>query len=123
VLNGASSAGKTCIAQALRPLLGADCVSTGFDDILERAQPFGPEGGALAVLRRGFRAVLFKAANDRLQLFKQLHREVAAHARAGRPVIIDTALMDRRELLDVAECFAPFGGFHIGVKPPLAVSE
>jgi chloramphenicol 3-O-phosphotransferase len=38
VLNGASSAGKTSVAQALLDLLGTQCVYTGLDDILERAQ-------------------------------------------------------------------------------------
>jgi chloramphenicol 3-O phosphotransferase len=31
--------------------------------------------------------------------------------------------MDRRALRDAAECFAPVGGFFIGIKPPLEVSE
>jgi chloramphenicol 3-O phosphotransferase len=41
----------------------------------------------------------------------------------GRNVIVDTAFMDRRALLDAAECFASLNGFLIGVKPPLEVSE
>jgi chloramphenicol 3-O phosphotransferase len=67
--------------------------------------------------------MLFQITDGRLKLFKQLHREAVASYRAGGPVIVDTALMDRRALLDAADCFAPLSGFLIGVKPPLTVSE
>ena len=42
VLNGASSAGKTTVAEALRPLFVPSCVLTGFDEIPARTLPFGP---------------------------------------------------------------------------------
>jgi chloramphenicol 3-O phosphotransferase len=124
VLNGSSSAGKTTIAQELRPLLSEPCIVTGFDDILDRVQPFGRENGNfLHRLVRPFRIMWFQFTDGRLKLFKQLHREIVVHSKAGRNIIVDTALMDKRALLDAAECFAPLGGFFIGVKPPLDVSE
>jgi chloramphenicol 3-O phosphotransferase len=124
VLNGASSAGKTCTAQALVSILGTQCIHTGFDDILARAQPFGPEdASALAALRRTIQIIWFQRTGGRLRLFKRLHREVVALAQAGHDVIVDTALMDLRTLRDAAECFAPLGGLLIGMKPPLAISE
>jgi chloramphenicol 3-O phosphotransferase len=124
VLNGASSSGKTTIAAAVRPLLGEQCVVTGFDEILNRVQPFGRENGNfIHRLARPFRVVWFQFTDGRLKLLKRLHREVITHSKAGRSVIVDTALMDSRALLDAAECFAPLGGFFIGVKPPLEVSE
>jgi chloramphenicol 3-O phosphotransferase len=124
VLNGASSSGKTTIAQILRPLLGEQCIVTGLDDILERLQPFGPENGNfIHKLVRPFRIMWFQFTDGRLKLFKRLHKEIVVHYKVGRNIIVDTALMDRRALLDAAECFAPLGGFFIGVKPPLEVSE
>jgi chloramphenicol 3-O phosphotransferase len=124
VLNGASSAGKTSTAQALLELLGTQCAITGLDDILERTQPFGPEGGgALGAIRRSIQITWFQFTDGRLRLFKQLHREVAALAQAGRDVIVETALMDPRALRDAAECFSPLGGLFVGMKPPLVVSE
>jgi chloramphenicol 3-O phosphotransferase len=124
VLNGASSSGKTTIAQALFRLLDEPCTVTGLDDILERLQPFGRENGNfLDKLVRPLRIFWFQLSDGRLKLFRQLHREVVAYHRTGRNVIVDTALMDKRALLDAAECFAPLDGFLIGVKPPLEVSE
>jgi chloramphenicol 3-O phosphotransferase len=119
VLNGASSAGKTSIAQALASRLGPGCVLTGLDEILERVRPLGREGSA----GRGLRVLWFQLSDGRLRLFRRLHREAAAFARGGRDVIVESALMDRRALLDAAACFAPLGGLFVGVKPPLAVSE
>lgn len=121
VLNGASSSGKTLTAHALRDVLGNECVLTGFDDILERTQPFGAEndGG----LQRGIRILKFQLADGRFKLFQQLHREVVSAVAAGQTVIVETALMDKRALHDAAACFAPIGGYFIGMKPPLEVSE
>ena len=118
ILNGASSAGKTTIAQALAGHLPG-CVCTGLDEILARVQPLGREGSP----GRGLRVLWFQLSDGRLRLFRQLHREAAAHARAGRAVIVESALMDQRALLDAAACFAPLGGLFVGVRPPLAVSE
>jgi chloramphenicol 3-O phosphotransferase len=124
VLNGASSSGKTTIARALQPFLGERCIVTGFDEILERVRPFGPEdGNFFNKITRPLRVMQFQFTDGRLKLFKQLHREVVAHYYAGRDVIADTAWMDKRVLLDGATCFAPLGGFFIGVKPPLEISE
>jgi chloramphenicol 3-O phosphotransferase len=124
VLNGASSAGKTCAAQALLDLLGPVCVVTGLDRILERVQPFGPEpAGQLSQLRRSIRIIWFQLTDGRLRLFEQLHREVVALVQAGRQVIVETALMDSRALRDAAACFAPLDGLFVGMKPPLAISE
>lgn len=124
MLNGASSAGKTTVVQALLPLLGPDTVSTGLDDIMERRQPFGPEAsGRLGQLQRSLWITWFQLTDGRLRLFKRLHREVLAHLQAGRDVIVETALMDPRALRDAAECFAPWHALFVGVKPPLAISE
>jgi chloramphenicol 3-O phosphotransferase len=124
VLNGASSSGKTTIAHALLQVLEEPQIYTGLDDILERVQPFGSEhGGMFHRLARPWRTLWFQLTDGRLKLFQQLHREVVAHYRMGKNIIVDTALMDRRALLDAAECFAPLGGFLIGIKPPLEVSE
>jgi chloramphenicol 3-O phosphotransferase len=124
VLNGASSSGKTSTAQALGAILGTQCVHTGFDDILDRVQPFGPENaGRIGQLLRSMRISWFRLTDGRLRLFKRLHQEVVALVQAGHTVIMDTALMDRRALQDAAARFAPLGGFLIGMKPPLAVSE
>ena len=124
ILNGASSAGKTTIANALLPMLEEPRVYTGLDNILERVQPFGPEhGNFFHRLRRPFRVMRFQMTEGRLKLFKQLHREVLSHYQMEKNVVVDTALMDPRALLDAAECFSPLGGWFVGVKPPLAVSE
>ena len=119
VLNGASSAGKTSIAQALAGRLAPGYVLTGLDEILERVQPMGREGSP----GRALRVLWFQLTDGRLRLFRQLHREAAAHARAGRDVIVESALMDPRARLDAAACFAPLDGLFVGVQPPLAVSE
>jgi chloramphenicol 3-O-phosphotransferase len=124
VLDGASSSGKTTIAQVLQSLLGEQCIVTGLDDVLERVRPFGRgEGSFFNNLARPLRVVWFQLTDGRQKLFKRLHREIVAHYNAGSDVIVDTALMDRRALLDAADCFAPLGGFFIGVKPPLEASE
>ena len=124
VLNGASSAGKTTIANALMTLLDEQSIYTGFDHILERVQPFGPDKlNFLNRLMRMFRVMRFQLTDGRLKLFKQLHREVLSHYQMGKNVVVDTALMDPRVLIDAAECFGPVGGLFVGVKPPLAVSE
>ncbi len=123
VLNGASSSGKTTIAKELVSLLGDECVSTGLDDILERVQPFGSEtSGFVNRLLRNLRIIYFNATDGRFQLFKRLHREVVSHYQSNRSVIVATAWMDPRALLDAAEQFAPLNGFLVGVKPPLSVS-
>jgi len=121
ILNGASSSGKTLTAQALAQRLGPECVVTGLDDILERAQPFGPDsrGG----LRRQLKIAWFQITDGRLRLFKTLHREVVTLHQSGRAVVMETALMDERALLDAAVCFAAHGGLFVALKPPLAVSE
>ena len=124
VLNGALSAGKTSTAKALLDLLGPSCVHTGLDHLLERVQPFGSQPRTpLGQLRRTLQIMWFQVTDRRLQLFKQLHREVVALAYTGRDVIVDTALVDKRVLRDAAICFAPLNGFFVGMKPPLAVSE
>jgi chloramphenicol 3-O phosphotransferase len=123
VLNGASSSGKTSIANELLVLLGRETICTGFDDILERVQPLGAEGGGIANrLIRSVRILYFGATDGRFKLMKRLHREVAAHYKSNRNVIVETSLMDSRALLDAAEQFAPLDGFFVGVKPPLSVS-
>jgi chloramphenicol 3-O phosphotransferase len=124
VLNGASSAGKTQIARALLPMLPTPAIHTGLDDILEREKPFGVEGGsAFNKLQRTLRVIWFGMTDGRLQLFKKLHREAASHCQNRRSVIVETSLMDQRALLDAAQCFAPIGGWLVGVKPPLEISE
>lgn len=123
VLNGASSSGKTSIAKEMIALLGNECVYTGFDEILERVRPLGAEGhGMTSQLLRAVRILYFSATDGRFKLLQRLHREVAAHYRSDRNVIVETSLMDRRALIDAAEQFAPLNGFFVGVKPPLSVS-
>ena len=124
VLNGASSSGKTLTGQALVKLLGTNCILTGFDDILERVQPFGIDGGgSWSRFQRTFRILWFQLTDRRLQLFKQLHREVVAQHQAGHDVIVETSLMDSRALHDAAHCFSPIHAIFVGMKPPLEVSE
>jgi chloramphenicol 3-O phosphotransferase len=118
VLNGASSAGKSTIIDELSRKIGP-CVVTGLDDILERSRPFGSERSPL----RALRILFFQLTDDRLALFRRLHREIAAYALNGQDVLVETALMEVRALRDAAECFAPLNGWFIGVKPPLEVSE
>jgi chloramphenicol 3-O phosphotransferase len=120
VLNGASSAGKTLTAQALMARMGSDTVLTGLDEVLERTQPFGPENGGIL---RALRITRFQLTDGRQRLFKTLHRDAVTMLQAGRSVIMETALMDRRALIDAAECFAMVRAYFIGMKPPLAVSE
>jgi chloramphenicol 3-O phosphotransferase len=123
VLNGASSSGKTSIANELIAMLGTECVYTGFDEILERVQPIGTEGlGIVNRLSRAIRILHFNATDGRFNLFKRLHREIVAHCTSKRSVIVETSMMDRRILLDAAEQFAPLDGFFVGVKPPVSVS-
>jgi chloramphenicol 3-O-phosphotransferase len=97
---------------------------TGLDDVLERVRPFGmTTSTTLGSLRRSTRIIWFQLTDGRLKLFKQLHREVVSLYEAGYNVIVDTTLMDRRALLDAAQCFAPLQGFFTGLKPPLEISE
>jgi chloramphenicol 3-O phosphotransferase len=124
VLNGASSSGKTLTAQALFDLLEGRCKFTGLDDMLERERPLGVEGvSGIGALSRTLRIIWFQVSNGRLRLFKKLHREVVAAVQAGQNVVVDSALLDKRALMDAAVCFAPLGGYFIGMKPPLEVSE
>jgi chloramphenicol 3-O phosphotransferase len=121
VLNGASSSGKTMTAAALAACLGPKCWVTGLDEIMERIRPLGNENAP--ALLRSLRVLVFQLRDGRLRLFQQLHREVAAEVIAGRDVIVETALMDRRALNDAARQFAPLGGYFVALKPPLEVSE
>ena len=124
ILNGASSSGKTLVGQALMKLLGTNCILTGFDDILERVNPFGAEGGgSWSSFQRMLRIMSFQLRDGRLKLFKKLHREVVADYQAGHDVIVETSLMDRRALYDAALCFSTTNAFFVGMKPPLEVSE
>ena len=124
VLNGASSSGKTLTAQALVKLLNSNCILTGFDDIMERDQPFDVEGtGTLGSIRRAIKIMLFQFTDGRLKLFKKLHREIVRVHQSGHSVILETSLMDKRALRDAAICFSPFNALFVGMKPPLEVSE
>jgi chloramphenicol 3-O phosphotransferase len=124
VLNGASSSGKTVTGRALVDLLGRSCKLTGLDDILEREQPLGAEvATGIGALSRTLRVLWFQVSDGRLKLFKQLHCEVAAAIESGQHVVVDTALLDNRALADAAARFAPLGGYFIGMKPPLEISE
>ena len=123
VLNGSSSSGKTLTAQALQTRLPG-CVITGFDELLERTRPFGKEGKHfMSRLLRNLRIIRFQMTDGRFHLFQQLHHEVVKDVLAGNAVIVETAFLEDRVLRDAAEHFAPLGGYLIGMKPPLVVSE
>jgi chloramphenicol 3-O phosphotransferase len=125
VLNGASSSGKSVTAQALFELSEGEYHLTGFDALLERLQPFGSEHphGLLGGLERSLRIMAFQLGDGRFKIFQQLHQEVLELLESGKQVILETSLMERRALLDAAQAFAPHGGYFIGMKPPLEISE
>lgn len=124
VLNGASSAGKTTTAKAMCELVGRNCIVTGLDEFLERAKPFGDEPkNPFESVRRSVLIARFQMMDGRWKLFQQMHREAAALVEQGNNVIVETAFMEARLLTDAAQCFAPVGGYLIGVKPPLEISE
>jgi chloramphenicol 3-O phosphotransferase len=124
VLNGASSAGKTTIANALVDMVSQPCVITGLDELLERVQPFGPAPTThWQSFQRAWRIWRFHRQDGRYHLFQRLHREAVAAWQTGQTVLVETSLMDQRALCDAAQLFAPVGGYFIGIKPPLIVSE
>ncbi len=124
IVNGASSAGKTLAIQAFLNRAGPNWIYTGLDDILDRRRPFGPEPTtAWTAFQRTLRVGWFNLTDGRLQLFKALHAEAVSLVHAGKSVIIETSLMDKRALHDAAQQFASLNGLFIGMQPPLDVSE
>lgn len=125
LLNGASSAGKTSILQALQEVLDAPYLNAGidkfifmlpdrylerplWDEVLGRTTQAGPLGqpGPLGS-----------------QLMAGMHQAIATLARAGNHVIVEHVLVEPGWLRECAQLFCDLPTFFVGVRCPLEILE
>jgi len=125
LLNGASSAGKTSILQALQGVMDTPYLNLGidkfistlpaadqehllWDEVLGYMTPAGPLGRPSP---RGY------------QLISGMHHAIAALARAGNHVIVDHLLIDPGWVYECAQLFCDLPLLLVGVRCPLALLE
>lgn len=104
-LNGASSSGKSSIAQALLPALDTPYFHMAVDDIgamraKERTRELSPE--QLATVLRRTRA--------------GFHRAVAGMAEAGNDIVVEHVLSETWRLVDCLNVFRDFRVVFVGVR-------
>ena len=107
VLNGTSSAGKTMLATALRPLLPG--FSHYASDQLADAgfRPLDPA----------------QRAAGREKFFDGFHRSIAAFAAAGNDLLVEHIIEEQSWADQLTALLAPFDVFWVGVHAPLEVLE
>jgi chloramphenicol 3-O phosphotransferase len=119
ILNGASSAGKTCLLHALQDILTEPYLEAGidkfiwmlprryldrplWDDVMGKVVAAGPTGH---------------------HLVSAMHRTIATLADAGWNVLADHVLVEPAWLRDIVTCFYELPAYFIGVRCPLEVLE
>jgi chloramphenicol 3-O phosphotransferase len=119
LINGASSAGKSTLLDALQGLLEPPFLNAGLDKFLWMlpkryfAQPLWNE-----VMGQADRA---GPAGHRL--VSGMHRAIAALARAGSPVVADHVLVEPEWLADCARTWRGLPTVFVGLVCPLDVLE
>lgn len=119
ILNGASSAGKTTILEALQTLADEPFLNAGIDKfiwMLPRRyldRPLWDEVLGLAV----------SAGSLGHQLFSGMHHAIAALAHTGNHVVADHVLVEPVWVAESARLFADLPAYLIGIRCPLAVLE
>ena len=119
MLNGASSAGKTCILRMLQNLLETPYLDAGIDKFiwmlpkryLER--PLWDDVLGLAV----------EPGETGRRLFSGMHRAIAGLAMAGNNVLADHVLVEPAWVNECAGLFCALPAYLIGIRCPLAVLE
>jgi chloramphenicol 3-O phosphotransferase len=108
LLNGTSSAGKSTLAAALRPLLPETFCYYASDQ--------------LAV--QGFRPVDPDARwQGRNAFFDGFHRSIAAFAAAGLDLMVEHIIEQANWAIELEALLQPFDVFKVGVRAPLRVLD
>jgi chloramphenicol 3-O phosphotransferase len=133
-LNGASSSGKSLIAQALQGVLDGSCIHTGLDHYLERvperfhAHSDGvnpPAADGFLWIHKGpdGQVTEIRLGPTGLRMIRGLYRAAAVLAAEGNDLIIDDVLFDPQALREAVGALSPFGVLFVGVRCPLEVAE
>ncbi len=113
LLNGASSAGKSSLAQALQRRLREPFWHWSIDHLL-----------AAGVLpRERIASGEFPWADLRPAFFEGFHRSLPALAAAGNNLIVEHIVETQDWMRRLVELLAPFDVFFVGVRCPLAELE
>jgi chloramphenicol 3-O phosphotransferase len=108
-LHGPSSSGKSTLARAVQSAIEGPFWHISIDHLRD--------SGVLP--RARFRSGEFDWAQNRQAFFDGFHHSLAAYARAGNNLILEH-ILERDDWLDeLAELFAPFDVFFVGVFCPL----
>ena len=108
LLNGTSSAGKSTLAAALRPLLPPTFCCYASDKLADAGfRPLDPD------LRWHGRAAFFDG----------FHRSIAAFAAAGLDLLVEHVIEEASWAEQLDLLLRPFDLFRVGVHAPLAVLE
>ena len=125
-LNGASSAGKTCIGKSLQDILDQPYLLLGLDTLFQTV-PARWAGGTLGALRHlGFEYLDLPSEDEHpvlglgygsvgWQMMAGYHRAVVEIVRSGNRVIIDEMLLDERVRDHWLNLLNPFRPILVGV--------
>ena len=108
LLNGTSSAGKSTLAQALRPKLEPSFCYYASDQLAQA----------------GFRPLGSQArSGGREQFFAGFHRSIAAFAFAGNDLLVEHIIEEQSWVHDLTRLLSPFDVFWVGVHAPIEEIE
>lgn len=108
LLNGTSSAGKSTLAAALRPLLPDTFCYYASDQLADK----------------GFRPIDLDARwQGRNAFFAGFHRSIAAFASAGLDLLVEHVIEQASWANQLEALLQPFDLFRVGVRVPLDVLE
>ncbi len=123
VLNGASSAGKTSILEALQasdlPGLEGPYLNAGIDKFIWML----PDRYLERPLWDDVLGLATQAGATGRRLFSGMHQAIAALARAGNHVVADHVLVEAEWVRECARLFAGLSAYLIGIRCPLPVLE
>ena len=106
LLNGTSSAGKSTLAKALRPMLPGTFCYFASDQLADQ----------------DFRPVDTDARwHGRPAFFEGFHRSIAAFASAGLDLLVEHIVEEASWAKDLDELLRPFDLFKVGVQVPLGL--
>ena len=123
LLNGASSAGKTSILQALQDVLDAPYLNLGIDKFIstlpaaDQERPLWDEGLGYTTSAE----TLDQPHGRGCQLISAMHHTIAATAQAGHHVIADHLLIKPSWVRECARLFADLPVWLVGVRCPLEI--
>lgn len=108
LLNGTSSAGKSTLARALRPVLDKEFCYYASDQLADaHFRPLDP------VARLA----------GREKFFRGFHHSIAAFAAAGNNLLVEHIVEQKSWFDELSELLTPFDVFWIGVHAPVAEIE